>query len=199
MSMTRTGLAAQVEALRRRVKTLERERTRSRRAEASLRESEARFRALFEHASDLIIAAALDGAIISVNRATEETLQWPREALIGRNIRELITPESFARGEERMRRVLAGEKLPSIFEVATLCKDGRVVQLEGRTRTVRTLHGTPVGFQGVYRDISERKRAEEALRESEERYRLMFQEAEDARAVLDRLYRVTSAMQMSWV
>src|SRR6266705_1049486 len=325
MSMTRTGLAAQVEALRRRVKTLERERTRSRRAEASLRESEARFRALFEHASDLIIAAGLDGAIISVNRATEETLQWPREALIGRNIRELITPESFARGEERMRRVLAGErlpkifgleairrdgsvvplegwarllrdaagkpvghegvyrditerrlaeeavreseeryrnlvdnasdsimtfslegnitsvnrayakltgwttdelmgenwqtlvapvdrermaertrrtlageKLPSIFEVATLCKDGRVVQLEGRTRTVRTLHGSPVGFQGVYRDISERKRAEEALRESEERYRLMFQEAEDARAVLDRLYRVTSAMQMSW-
>ena len=323
--MTRTELAAQVEALRRRVKALERERTRSRRAEASLRESEARFRALFEHASDLIIAAALDGAIISVNRATEETLQWPREALIGRNIRELITPESFARGEERMRRVLAGEKLPKIFgleairrdgsvvplegwarllrdaagkpvghegvyrditerrlaeeavreseeryrnlvdnasdsimtfslegnitsvnrayakltgwttdelmgenwqtlvapvdrermaertrrslageklpstfEVATLCKDGRVVQLEGRTRTVRTLHGTPVGFQGVYRDISERKRAEEALRESEERYRLMFQEAEDARAVLDRLYRVTSAMQMSW-
>ena len=323
--MTRTGLAAQVEALRRRVKTLERERTRSRRAEASLRESEARFRALFEHASDLIIAAGLDGAIISVNRATEETLQWPREALIGRNIRELITPESFARGEERMRRVLAGEKLPKIFgleairrdgsvvplegwarllrdaagkpvghegvyrditerrlaeeavreseeryrnlvdnasdsimtfslegnitsvnrayakltgwttdelmgenwqtlvapvdrermaertrrslageklpstfEVATLCKDGRVVQLEGRTRTMRTLHGTPVGFQGVYRDISERKRVEEALRESEERYRLMFQEAEDARAVLDRLYRVTSAMQMSW-
>src|SRR5437870_1360326 len=194
MSMTRTELAAQVEALRRRVKALERERTRSRRAEASLRESEARFRALFEHASDLIIAAALDGAIISVNRATEETLQWPREALIGRNIRELITPESFARGEElmgenwqtlvapvdrermaeRTRRSLAGEKLPSTFEVATLCKDGRVVQLEGRTRTVRTLHGTPVGFQGVYRDISERKRAEEALRESEERYRLMF-------------------------
>ncbi len=85
--MTRTELAAQVEALRRRVKALERGRTKSRRAEASLRESEARFRALFEHASDLIFAATLDGAIISVNRATEETLQWPREALIGRNIR----------------------------------------------------------------------------------------------------------------
>ncbi len=323
--MTRTELATQVEALRRRVKALERGRARSRRAEASLRESEARFRALFEHASDLIIAVALDGAIISVNRATEETLRWPREALIGRNIRELITPESFALGEERMRRALAGEKLPkifgleavrrdgsvvplegwarllrdargrpvghegvyrditerrlaeealreteeryrslfdnasdsiltftldgaitsvnrayakltgwttdelmgenwqtliapvdrermaertrralageklsSIFEVAALCKDGHVVLLEGRTRIMRTRHGTPVGFQGVYRDITERKRAEEALRESEERYRLMFQEAEDARAVLDRLYRVTSSMQMSW-
>src|SRR5437762_14029318 len=134
MSMTRTELAAQVEALRRRVKTLERERTRSRRAEASLRESEARFRALFEHASDLIIAAGLDGAIISVNRATEETLQWPREALIGRNIRELITPESFARGEERMRRVLAGEKLPKIFGLEAIRRDGSVVPLEGWAR-----------------------------------------------------------------
>src|SRR5437667_15688 len=198
MSMTRTGLAAQVEALRRRVKTLERERTRSRRAEASLRESEARFRALFEHASDLIIAAGLDGAIISVNRATEETLQWPREALIGRNIRELITPESFARGEERMRRVLAGEKLPKIFGLEAIRRDGSVVPLEGWARLLRDAAGKPVGHEGVYRDISERRRVEEALRESEERYRLMFQEAEDARAVLDRLYRVTSAMQMSW-
>ena len=323
--MTRTALVTQVEALRRRVKALERGRARSRRTEASLRESEGRFRALFEHASDLIIAAALDGSIIRVNRATEETLQWPREALIGRNIRELITPGSFALGEERMRRVLAGEKLPkifgleairrdgsvvplegwarllrdargspvghegvyrditerrlaeealrdseeryrslfdnasdsiltftldgtvtsvnrayakltgwttdelmgenwqtlvapvdrermaertrralageklsSIFEVAALCKDGHVVQLEGRTRIMRSGHGGPVGFQGVYRDITERKRAEEALRDSEERYRLMFQEAEAARAVLDRLYRVTSSMQTSW-
>ena len=178
--MTRTGLAAQVEALRRRVKTLERERTRSRRVEASLRESEARFRALFEHASDLIIAAGLDGAIISVNRATEETLQWPREALIGRNIRELITPESFARGEERMRRVLAGERLPKIFGLEAIRRDGSVVPLEGWARLLRDAAGKPVGHEGVYRDITERRLAEEAVRESEERYRNLVDNASDS-------------------
>src|SRR5437764_596395 len=196
--MTRTALVTQVEALRRRVKALERGRARSRRTEASLRESEGRFRALFEHASDLIIAAALDGSIIRVNRATEETLQWPREALIGRNIRELITPGSFALGEERMRRVLAGEKLPKIFGLEAIRRDGSVVPLEGWARLLRDARGSPVGHEGVYRDITERRLAEEALRDSEERYRLMFQEAEAARAVLDRLYRVTSSMQTSW-
>src|SRR5205823_7581026 len=180
MSMTRTELAAQVEALRRRVKALERERTRSRRAEASLRESEGRFRALFEHASDLIIAAALDGSIIRVNRATEETLQWPREALIGRNIRELITPGSFALGEERMRRVLAGEKLPKIFGLEAIRRDGSVVPLEGWARLLRDAAGKPVGHEGVYRDITERRRSEGAVRESEERYRNSRESASDS-------------------
>jgi len=178
--MTRTALVTQVEALRRRVKALERGRARSRRTEASLRESEGRFRALFEHASDLIIAAALDGSIIRVNRATEETLQWPREALIGRNIRELITPGSFALGEERMRRVLAGEKLPKIFGLEAIRRDGSVVPLEGWARLLRDARGSPVGHEGVYRDITERRLAEEALRDSEERYRSLFDNASDS-------------------
>jgi signal transduction histidine kinase len=99
---------------------------------------------------------------------------------------------------ERTRRALAGERLPSLFEVGTLCKDGSVVPLEGRTRMMRDPQGSPIGFQGIYRDIRERKRADRALRDSEARYRAMFAEAEQHRRVLDRLYRVTASMQVSW-
>jgi PAS domain S-box-containing protein len=178
--MDRVQLVAYVEALRRRITALAVGRARVRVDEASLRESEARFRTLFEHASDLIIAVALDGTITSINRATEETLQWTREELIGQNVRALVTPASLALGEERIRRALAGEKLPKIFELEAVRRDGSVVPLEGWARLLRNAQGMPLGHEGVYRDITERRLAEKALRESEERYRDLFDNANDS-------------------
>ena len=140
----------------------------------------------------------MDGTVTDVNQAYAKLTGWTVDELMGQNWEGLVAPVDRERMAERTRRALAGERLPSIFEVGGLCKDGRIVQLEGRTKIVRDRKGTPIGFQGVYRDITERKRAEEALRESEERARQMFREAEEARAVLDRLYRVSSSMQVSW-
>jgi PAS domain S-box-containing protein len=172
--------------------------TERRRAEEAIRESEERYRSLFDNANDSILTFTLDGVITSVNRAYERLTDWTRDELMGVNWGVLIAPVDRERMADRTRRALAGEKLPSLFEVHTLCKDGRVVPLEGRTRIQRDRAGRPVGFQGIYRDITERKRAEEALRESEERYRVMFAEAEERGHVLNRLYRVMASMQVSW-
>jgi len=169
-----------------------------RRAEEALRESEERYRGLFDNANDFILTFSHDGTVTSVNRAYERLTGWTRDELMGQNWGTLVAPADRERMAERTRRALAGEKLPSLFEVATLCKDGRVVPLEGRTRMMRDRQGRPIGFQGIYRDITDRKLGEEALRESEARYRAMFSEAEEHRQLLDRLYRVTASMQMSW-
>src|SRR4029450_3639863 len=115
--------------------------TERRRAEEAIRESEERYRSLFDNANDSILTFTLEGVVTSVNRAYERLTGWTRDELIGLNWGVLIAPVDRERMADRTRRALAGEKLPSLFEVHTLCKDGRDVPLEGRTRMRRDREG----------------------------------------------------------
>ena len=152
--MTRAELAAQVQALRRRARALERRLRHSERVADELRQGEARLRSLFEYAEDFVVACRLDGTITSVNRATEKTLGWSREALIGHNIDRIVTPASVALGQERVRRALAGEKLPKIFELEAVRRDGSLVPAEGWASFIRDARGRPIEHLGVFRDIT---------------------------------------------
>ncbi len=147
--------------------------------EEALQESEERYRNLFENASDAILSCTLDGTITAVNRGFEEMTGWSRQEVIGRDYRT-ITPAAFiALTEERTRRALAGERLPSTYEAGIIGKDGSMVAVEARTRFIYDQQRKPVGFQTTARDISERKRAEEALHESEQQYRSLIDIAQD--------------------
>jgi PAS domain S-box-containing protein len=155
-------------------------------AEAALRESEERYRELFENANDAIVTFTLDGIVTSVNRGLEAMLGWSREELIGQHYRKFVTPASVALGEERTRRFLAGERPPSIFEGEQVRKDGRVVPVEVRTRPIRDREGKLVGIQGIYRDLTARKQAEEDLRRSAAHFRALVEQALDFVVVLNR-------------
>ena len=141
-------------------------------AERALRESERRYRLLMEHASDGIVISDADGNLLSVNTRICEMLGYPREELLRMHVKDLITPEDL-----RLRPVsfddLEGGR-SSIDERAFRRKDGSVVPIEVSARALED--GT---IQGIVRDITERKRAEDALRRSEERFRTVARATND--------------------
>lgn len=145
------------------------------RAEAALRESEDRYRSLVEESPDAI-GIYQDDKLVFVN-ATGARLMGASspDELLGRTSEMLIHPDDQARAAERMRRRLAGEAGVYPAEVRYLRLDGTVVTVE--------VSLTPIQFQGkaglqfIARDITARKRAEDALRESEERLRLATEAA----------------------
>ena len=137
--------------------------TARKRMEEAVRESEGRYRSLFENANDAIATFTLDGIITSMNRGAERMLGWPREELLGQHISRVAPPASVALAEERARRFLVGERPPSsTFEAELVHKDGSIIPIEARTRIIRDKERKPLGFQGIYRDITERRQAEEA-------------------------------------
>ncbi|MBI4255732.1 MAG: PAS domain S-box protein, partial [Candidatus Rokubacteria bacterium] len=139
------------------------------------RQSEQRYRRLFEGASDPIATFALDGAVTSANPETERVLGYAHDEMLGRHFRDFLRPASAALMEDRARRALAGEKIPPTVEVVVIRKDGGELTVEGRVSPMRDQQGQITGWQVIYRDLTERRRAEAALRASEERYRSLVE------------------------
>ena len=132
--------------------------------ERAKRDSEERFRLLFENAKDGIVIFDLDGTINDVNVETELMSGYSRDELIGSQSIIHLTPVSAQLAEERMRDWLAGEQIPPVIELEGVRKDGSIAYFEGRTQFIRDQNGNPTGYQGIFRDISERRQAEEAQR-----------------------------------
>ena len=143
-----------------------------RHAEDLLRESEARYRFLAEHATDVIWTADLDLRITYVTPSIEQTAGYAPEEVIGRLADEVLAPESLRAARARLADWLA---LPAhdpttgdrTFEMEVCRKDGGSVVVETRTRLLRDADGKPSGLLGVCRDITERRQLEEQVRQAQ--------------------------------
>ena len=141
--------------------------TEHKQAQAALRESEQRYRTIMEQAADAVFMHDETGRILDANRRACQSLGYTREELLSMSIGE-IDPEAIQSGKhESWGRILAGESFT--FESHQRRKDGSALPVEVTLGPVQLPSGTAV--MGIVRDITQRQRAAEALRESEERFR----------------------------
>jgi PAS domain S-box-containing protein len=137
--------------------------TEQRRGEEALRASEERYRSLFESTSDAVLIGTADGIYVDANRAAADLLGTPLERLIGSHYSEFIDPAWQEIGEEIGRSIQETGRWAGEFPMRRA--DGSIVWADYRTR----FDGEH--FLGVARDVTERKLAEQALRESADRLR----------------------------
>jgi PAS domain S-box-containing protein len=165
--------------------SLIRDLTERKRAEEALRESEQRFRATFEQAAVGVSLVAPDGRVLRVNEKLCEILGYAQEEVLGHNVRRVSFPEDLEEDQRRLARVLAGETGIYPVEKRYVRKDGSAVWVNLSSSVVRDADGEPVYLVGVTEDITERKLAEEALAQSEERYRTVVEQAADCIFLVD--------------
>ncbi|MEO8200353.1 MAG: PAS domain S-box protein [Gemmatimonadota bacterium] len=135
------------------------------RSEQALRESEMRYRDLFDNASDLMCLTASDGRFLYVNEAWHATMGYSDADLQELNLIDVIHPESRTYWTQVGARVVAGEALNHV-ELDLMTRHGLAIKVEGNL-TVSREDGRPATIRGIYRDVTERKRVEEHLRRAE--------------------------------
>ncbi len=126
--------------------------------EAALRESEERYRDLFENANDIIYTHDLKGNYTSINKATELMSGYTEEECLQMNVAKVIAPEYLQLATDMVMQK-AKDQSSSTYEIEIFVKDGRRVTLEVNSR-LNHQNGKAVGVQGIARDITARKRAE---------------------------------------
>jgi PAS domain S-box-containing protein len=161
------------------VKKLEKEAEELRQTETSLRESLERYRALFDHAADLIAVVDSDGNFLDLNERFEHESGYARKEMIGKSAftSGIMTPQSAEVARSNLRKMREGEPW-MIFEIEGVRKNGIRIPFELRVAPLKR-NGEIVAFQAILRDIRDRKRVVQALRESEERFRNLSEAAEE--------------------
>ena len=174
MFVRRILLEKQAQVLIRRLRL---ENTRVKKIVSKLAESEEQYRDLFDNASDLIQSVYPDGRIAYVNKTWLKTLGYNKIEFKKLKIFDIIHPDSVEDCKKVFAKVFTGEDIENI-SVRFIAKNGQVIDLEGNANC-KLKDGKPHLVRIIFRNVTQRKKMELSLKESEEQYRSLVNNAND--------------------
>ncbi|OGP66594.1 MAG: hypothetical protein A2W27_08005 [Deltaproteobacteria bacterium RBG_16_44_11] len=159
--------------------------TEHKRTEDELRRSEGKYRTIMEDMEEGYFEIDLAGNFTFVNDAECRNMGYSREELIGMNNRQYTDEENAKKAFQAFSNLYKTGDPCKIFDYEVTRKDGTKVIAELLVSLIKDSKGKPIGFRGLSRHITERKRMEDELRQSEEKYRTILENIEDGYAEMD--------------
>ncbi len=154
--------------------------TERKRAERALEESEERFRKIFEESPTGMALVRPDLRLVSVNDALCGLLQYPKEELLRLSVREITHPDDIDRDSALMQELFQGHIANYRMQKRYITRSGDTIWGNLTTSVVRNNAGAPQYSLRIIENITEQKLAEEALKESERKYRTLIEQSNDA-------------------
>ncbi len=160
-------------------KELKEEISERKRTQEELKKSEEKYRTILENIEEGCYEVDLAGNFTFFNDSIQKILGYDRDELFGMNNRQYTDQENAKKLYQAFNKVFTTGRPTKEFDWRIIRKDGSERYVEASVSLLRDSEGEPMGFRGIVRDITERKEAEEALRESKEKYRLLVDHAHD--------------------
>lgn len=161
-----------------------------RQGELALRASEEKYRAILENIEDAYYEVDVKGNLVLFNPAFCRLLNYSADELVGLNNREFMTPKTAAYVYKIFNEAYRTGVSSRGYDIEMTRKNGNQILVETSVHLIKNADGQPVGFRGISRDVTERRKTEQALRTSETRFRVLTELSSDWYWELDSEFRV---------
>lgn len=165
--------------------SINRDITQRKKAEEALLQSEKRYQDLYDSAPDIYFSITSEGIVKSVNEFGANYLGYETKELIGTDVFSLVHSSDRNRIEAHMLGIFNNHQEKGELEFKKVKKDGSIIWVRERTRLIFDEKGEPAELFIICRDVTERKRSEEVIREREELYRAMFEKNQAVKLLVD--------------